>query len=215
MPSALGPPHPLAIVLAVSLALGGCLQPNEGDPATPPPMDPPAARPAEAPAAPSPSSPPSSGVATPPPGRPTSLLRFEGTNCVGSGVRASAPIGTFAATLPPGWEASPDQVTSNLNTILYRCERLSWGGFERPAYLLWEGHLGDFVPPEACNEDGTVQYILANQGFDHPGLVAQTRGLGMPSFGAGFNLSLDETPAATAWRWSWTAEGQPESSLTF
>jgi hypothetical protein len=149
-------------------------------------------------------------------GEPHAPNGIEGTDCVSSGTAFIGAMGMFDEKLPEGWARDTDQVVTQLNHYLFRCERLGWGQLERgPVFLIWETHVGTFSAPEACRDEGTALAVLATQGLSDADAMAQAAQFGMPSFLGDFDLAMDESPAAKTWDWRWTPQGGEESSLTF
>lgn len=142
--------------------------------------------------------------------------RIEWTGCQGALMGLDGPSEVYAGSVPPGWDSSEP-----LNTIQLRidkCERVSWGRFERgPVYTIQEWH-GDFVAPATCREEGKydLRTMLESIWFSDPDLAAHAREAhGMPAHAAEFGFAEADVGGATEVTWTWVMPGQAGSRLVF
>ncbi|MHB8634061.1 MAG: hypothetical protein ACYDBQ_08875 [Thermoplasmatota archaeon] len=135
------------------------------------------------------------------------------SNCVGASLTNDYPGSTGPGGAPPGWEHT-GQAGSSVYLDLYRCQRFSWGAFERgPVALVWDAHDNANFPP-ACLSD-------PKEHFDRYGLwghlivgdkaVARALNttLGLPALAG--DVELNDSQSALSW--TWRAENGTPSHL--
>lgn len=115
---------------------------------------------------------------------------------------------------PEGWERLPIEPYSFIDNFIFRCDRVSWGAIERPAFVLWELH-ESYDAPDSCRKDGLAHRIIATNWFSDAALVEQAKGFGLPAYLGTFNLTKEDLNGVRTYEWRWAAEGQGESSLAF
>jgi hypothetical protein len=115
---------------------------------------------------------------------------------------------------PEGWDASVEGgtiATTDYVEIL-RCQRLSWGGLERPITLLLESH-NNFQGPPTCYGAGTT-WILHRLWTDDTVLASAFAAAGVPTIEGSFDFSFTNVSnAAATLTWSWSAAGTGVSEL--
>lgn len=140
--------------------------------------------------------------------------RFAWTGCAGASLMLTGPSAVYGGAVPPGWEA-PSTLASRVHLLLYRCERVAWGSFERgPVTILQESHLA-FSDPESCRGgDARSRAVLQSVGFSDPEVAAYARDRHrMPAYAADFGEQHRALGAGAEWEWTWTAAGGKESRV--
>ena len=136
--------------------------------------------------------------------------------CTGLGITQDGPQAVYKGNPPPGWEEPATAPTNSIYTVLYKCERVSWGQFERgPIYSLmeWDGNLDN---PTSCG-GGNVddRGVLESIWFSDPELVAFAKSTyAMPAYLGSFSLNRTDGPEGREIRWTWAADGnEPSDAL--
>lgn len=156
-------------------------------------------------------------LTTPPPpiaATPGLGLDVEWTACRGVGGLLDGP---FEGNLPPGWQAT-EQPEDTIAFSVQKCDRASWGPYERgPIYTLFEFHQ-NFVDPAKCHEGSDVKQrmILESIWFSDPELVAWAKGFGMTAYQGTFQSNYTALPEnGTALSFSWNATNRPRSDIEY
>lgn len=141
---------------------------------------------------------------------------FVWTGCHGMGTGIDLPDGVLRGTSPAGWTPSSG-VGGRIDYDLLRCDRISWGTFERgPVHVIIESH-GNATWPQSCDlRPRDWAGALESMWFDDRDLAAWVnRSYGIPTFYATIN---DTTVAATSSEgfettWTFVVGDQPASTL--
>jgi hypothetical protein len=139
---------------------------------------------------------------------------MEATGCEGLGVLNDPPEALLKGSVPPGWSV-PSPIT-NYRVEEWKCDRISWGPFERgPIYIMQET-TADFTDPDACHpEPRWDRQILESIWFSDAALVDYARtNFSMPASYAEFTSAQMGTPAVTEFQVAWTPPGKEKSTIT-
>lgn len=122
--------------------------------------------------------------------------------------------GMFGEQPPEGWAPPVYEPWSFDDVFVFRCERISFGPVSKPGFLLWEFH-ESFRVPDSCASPDYVNRFLATHWFDDAAFVELAAQNGMPSILGTFDLAKGQAGGVQTWDWTWSADGQPASSLLF
>lgn len=152
-----------------------------------------------------------------PPAAPaTSVNHIELSGCDGLVIALAGPAALYPGSVPPGWESG--EAVTTVHVEAERCQRLSWGPFERgPIDILQEWHEG-FAAPGTCSDPSRYDLDLMLQSiwFSDPEVAAYARDAhGMPALAATFGRAEQDLGAVRRWTWSWSVPGHPESRVEF
>jgi hypothetical protein len=143
---------------------------------------------------------------------------WEWTGCTGFALALDGPTTLFPGTTPPGWEpgSSPDNA---MTVQAWRCDRVSWGLFERGPIFMVQEWSTNFTAPSKCEEARAGPHnILESIWFSDSEVADFARSVyGMPTYVADFTF----TEAAVSpglppkeWIWTWTTSDGAESRVT-
>jgi hypothetical protein len=201
-----------AFGLAIAIVLAGCSNPSE------PPGEGPTSTNTPSHSA-SQSTTSASGSTTSGPPAPAAENLFEWTACEGLGIGVDMATPLFDAPRPTGWSASTD-TNAALGVLGYdilRCERVSWGVFERgPIYIMREDH-NDFEPAGDCGEGDFTQGLVLSAIWFSDAEIAQYAHdrFGMPAQTAVIEIAITPAPAGQQVRATWSLPGGQVSEANF
>lgn len=143
-------------------------------------------------------------------------LRMDG--CVGAGSAISYPREEGPGQPPNGWPTGSG-LANSIYLDFYECERLGFGGYERPNVRMILEYHDKMLAPEACTGDlppatGTV--ALVHMWLNDEELAAALRREGgYPAEAASIEVLHEATMGTHATHWTWTIGGASENRLTF
>lgn len=136
---------------------------------------------------------------------------FAWSGCAGGSALLRMPTPLLPQGGPSGW-ARDGSPTSDIQVVALRCERVSWGAFERgPVGLVLERR-SDVAPPAGCMAETDRAYGLQSLWSSDPDVAAFARdAYGMPAVAG--DVPGPSTSATGQEEWSWSVPGQPASTL--
>jgi len=145
---------------------------------------------------------------------------IEWTGCTGSDVILDGANAVWKGNTPPGWGQNPTSPLQGMVSAAWKCDRISWGSFERgPIYMMQEWQT-NFDDPVSCQQNGTYQnrWVMESIWFSDPDVAAYAHQVyGLTTYAA--NFTFQQTPTVPGgptdtWAWTWTPKEGSESTFT-
>ena len=141
-------------------------------------------------------------------------LHLAWSECTGAGMLGHGPNDAPGIRVPPGWE--DDWPINGLYYLMFECQRMAAGPFERGPVRGVVERYSSANPPEACLEgDFGRPSMLGNWWIDDAEIATHLAGLGMPARPAAITVETEGLPEQGTTTWRWQEEGQEESWVTF
>ncbi|MEA3143757.1 MAG: hypothetical protein QOG31_1081 [Thermoplasmata archaeon] len=140
---------------------------------------------------------------------------MELTDCVGQFTDFTFPGDTNPGQHPPGWNRETERPTSGIIMESWKCQRVSWGPFERgPVSMLFESHTNGFSPPKCQIKATGTEAILTSWWISDADLAAYAQTMyHAPALFGTFDFTASNVGPIIQHKISWGLPGKPASSF--
>jgi hypothetical protein len=143
------------------------------------------------------------------------IVDFFGTSCDGFVMILDGPNALYPGRPVADWGQNPNSPDNEMQHQVLRCERISWGPFERgPVYVIQEWQ-GNFDLPDSCRGSNNGNRALESIWFSDPDIARFAHdAYGMNAYSGTFSSDVESIGTSLKWTWTWANGTNAASRVT-